>query len=742
MIRIDKGIAPGASREKCAEITRELREIYTQLRAEYAIQDKRRQLSGSATAISFEKEVKDEIVESLLGKHASKTDKARMFGKLGLVKFGEELVEVMHERLLDEQVLHSLQGDWKARFGAYLNEFHAVTLEARKVWDAKLSGMSQESRHQLLGIIRPFFQQQVLTTGRPWLSAPAIALLEIPWFTPQELSGWTFPPVLNPMHLELKVAAVSAYQAQLADFRERCRTSEPLRKYTSLAWMCGTPEGLPAEGPLWAFAFDFHAGYLKKGKHPPRDMGDANLRAMATAPEPVRGALAYYALSVRILGDLIDEKLAGGWKKVTRPLIGFKSEIFSSDYYSGHGIKEALVNSHHGKCAFCESKVKYLAHGDVEHFRPKAGYEQGYGFNLDGYFWEAYAWDNLYFSCQVCNQIHKKNKFPVLLNDQLLETRSTSDRKESEERPVLIDPGLEDPRLAIRFNVWTGEAYPYDLLRWYLSTRKGRQDADEFAWSAPKELPSLQGRYEVKVHPTSKQFVVTGNGHEMFQVMHQAPPAALRGVRTIQILGLNRPELVLQRVSHLRHLRGVFWAFLVEQSESAAAKVALEDSRRPAAEFSALAMDAWETWSREVSRIKVQVSQQQQNPMNVGLTVDTWIAQYTELMRHEPVYEDTPDASWEMSDAIMYHVEPHQVNADERGLVYLKADEEMKQSAGWYVGIPEEDHGLKVHFYDEDDDELERLTLKQLIDSKQPWRNFNKATSVLVKGPFKTKLGF
>jgi|GEM_PF-6389171 len=732
MIRIDKGGAPGGTREKCAAITLELKNIYAQLHIQYQKQ------KGKGPVLD-----KEAIVTALLGNAPSKADKARLLGKLGLVKFGEEIIEVMSEKLLDEKVLHLLQGDWKSRFSTYLKEFHTVALEARKVWDTKLSGLAQEKRTPLLGIIRPFYQQAVLTTGRPWLSAPAITALEIPWFTQDELAKWTFPPALNSTALEFKVGVVAAHQAQVSDFREHCRKSEPLRKYTSLAWMCGTPDAIPAEGPLWAFAFDFHAGYLKKGKHPPRDMGDADLRALATAPEPVRGALAYYVLSVRILGDLIDEKLSVGWKKDTRPIIGFKSEIFSSDHYSGHGIKEALLNSHHGKCAFCESKVKYLAHGDVEHFRPKAGYEQGYGFNLDGYFWEAYAWENLYFSCQVCNQLHKKNKFPVLLNDQLVEVRSTAVRKVSEERPVLIDPGVEDPRLAVRFNVWTGEAYPYDLLCWYLQKHKNRKDAEEFAWSLPKELPSLQGRYEVKVHPTSKQFMVTGNGHEMFQVMHQAPPLALRGVRTIQILGLNRPELVLQRVSHLRHLRGVFWAFLVEQAESAAAKVALEDSIKPSAEFSSLAMDAMATWQREVVRVKkAKVSQQQVNPMNVGFTVDAWIQQYTALMRQQPVYADTPDENWEMSDALMYHVEPNQLNGDERGLAYLKADEEMEPSAGWYVGIPEEDHELKVYFFDEEDEEIERTTLKQLIDAKQPWRKFKGAESVIVKGPFKQKLGF
>src|SRR5215217_671501 len=306
MIRIDKGGAPGGTREKCAAITLELKNIYAQLHIQYQKQ------KGKGPVLD-----KEAIVTALLGNAPSKADKARLLGKLGLVKFGEEIIEVMSEKLLDEKVLHLLQGDWKSRFSTYLKEFHTVALEARKVWDTKLSGLAQEKRTPLLGIIRPFYQQAVLTTGRPWLSAPAITALEIPWFTQDELAKWTFPPALNSTALEFKVGVVAAHQAQVSDFREHCRKSEPLRKYTSLAWMCGTPDAIPAEGPLWAFAFDFHAGYLKKGKHPPRDMGDADLRALATAPEPVRGALAYYVLSVRILGDLIDEKLSVGWKKDT-----------------------------------------------------------------------------------------------------------------------------------------------------------------------------------------------------------------------------------------------------------------------------------------------------------------------------------------------------------------------------------------------------------------------------------------
>lgn len=54
------------------------------------------------------------------------------------------------------------------------------------------------------------------------------------------------------------------------------------------------------------------------------------------------------------------------------------------------------------KCAYCEASTSVVAHGDVEHFRPKSLY-----------WWLAYDFDNYLFSCQICNQIYKKDFFPV-----------------------------------------------------------------------------------------------------------------------------------------------------------------------------------------------------------------------------------------------------------------------------------------------------------------------------------------
>lgn len=64
--------------------------------------------------------------------------------------------------------------------------------------------------------------------------------------------------------------------------------------------------------------------------------------------------------------------------------------------------KNALKKDSAGKCAYCEAPTDVVAHGDVEHFRPKSTY-----------WWLAYCYDNYLFSCQICNQSHKKDKFPI-----------------------------------------------------------------------------------------------------------------------------------------------------------------------------------------------------------------------------------------------------------------------------------------------------------------------------------------
>jgi uncharacterized protein (TIGR02646 family) len=123
---------------------------------------------------------------------------------------------------------------------------------------------------------------------------------------------------------------------------------------------------------------------------------------------------------------------------------------FDSSIYGATSVKNALIKAQHGKCAFCESQVRHIAHGDVEHYRPKGGVRQNDSDPLDqpAYFWLAYVWENLFFACQLCNQSFKKNLFP--LADPAKRSRSHLDDLTAEE-PMLIYPADEEPSALIGF---------------------------------------------------------------------------------------------------------------------------------------------------------------------------------------------------------------------------------------------------------------------------------------------------
>ena len=119
---------------------------------------------------------------------------------------------------------------------------------------------------------------------------------------------------------------------------------------------------------------------------------------------------------------------------------------FDSKIYGDSTVKELLKFDQHQKCCFCESKFTNTSYGDVEHFRPKTAYKKlgTKGYVYPGYYWLAYDWKNLLFSCEICNRTYKKNEFP--LGDEL--TRKLSHNHINslvDEDRLLIDPTIENP---------------------------------------------------------------------------------------------------------------------------------------------------------------------------------------------------------------------------------------------------------------------------------------------------------
>lgn len=171
-------------------------------------------------------------------------------------------------------------------------------------------------------------------------------------------------------------------------------------------------------------------------------------------------------------------------------LAGRKKFDFDAKIYAAPTVKRTLLRAQHDKCAFCESKFTHVGFGDVEHFRPKAAHRQHPRAPLvrPGYYWLAYAWSNLFASCQLCNQRHKKNLFP--LEDPSRRARS-HDRPVEDEAPLLIDCGAEDPEAFIGFR---GEvAFPIG------ENARGRETISTLGINR-KALVEERRRYLDKIH--------------------------------------------------------------------------------------------------------------------------------------------------------------------------------------------------------------------------------------------------
>ncbi|TAD96211.1 MAG: hypothetical protein EAZ97_14400 [Bacteroidetes bacterium] len=132
-----------------------------------------------------------------------------------------------------------------------------------------------------------------------------------------------------------------------------------------------------------------------------------------------------------------------------------ETKIKETEHIYQH-FKAELLEIQHNKCCYCESRLleksSHQKAGDVEHFRPKNGYKQDIlakEVSKSSYFWLAYDWDNLLFSCEVCNnKPYKENKFPLIDDSK----RAKSHRNNLNlEEPYLINPAKEDPEQHFTF---------------------------------------------------------------------------------------------------------------------------------------------------------------------------------------------------------------------------------------------------------------------------------------------------
>lgn len=85
---------------------------------------------------------------------------------------------------------------------------------------------------------------------------------------------------------------------------------------------------------------------------------------------------------------------AANWTKIVLDKLAAGEELTKADKarYSHKDIKAAIVAETHGKCAYCESQIRHIAPGDIEHITPK---------RMEPAKW--FEWSNLTLACDNCN---------------------------------------------------------------------------------------------------------------------------------------------------------------------------------------------------------------------------------------------------------------------------------------------------------------------------------------------------
>lgn len=207
---------------------------------------------------------------------------------------------------------------------------------------------------------------------------------------------------------------------------------------------------------------------------------------------------------------------------------------FKSAYWKT--AKNQLKKESANKCAYCEANTSVVAHGDVEHFRPKSEY-----------WWLAYTYDNYLFVCQICNQTYKSDNFPIAA------TKMTA-------------PSIKSSTTPAKINLLVGNISPdplditlaYTLAKYISSHKKERSFLLNPYFDNPDEHFSWgfdDNKKEVKLKAAN-------NSSFSIQVVQGC----------LDFYGLNRPELLNLRYTEFRKFR----AFKKALSENISASLKAE----------------------------------------------------------------------------------------------------------------------------------------------------------------------
>ena len=146
-----------------------------------------------------------------------------------------------------------------------------------------------------------------------------------------------------------------------------------------------------------------------------------------------------------------------------------------------------LWPAQHHKCAYCEF-AEQSTRNDVEHFRPAMEADRAPGStDTHGYWWLAFEWSNLLFSCANCNQGKAKGtRFPLASGSVALVAEQPPPGLE---KPLLIDPAVESGVPHIEFVLDARKD------AWVPRARNGSRRGDATIRTCKLDRPDLETLY-------------------------------------------------------------------------------------------------------------------------------------------------------------------------------------------------------------------------------------------------------
>lgn len=196
-------------------------------------------------------------------------------------------------------------------------------------------------------------------------------------------------------------------------------------------------------------------------------------------------------------------------------VIAKKRKPLSKEFVAHWGeddVRTAVWEMQHHKCCYCERKRERNRESDVEHFRPKAEVTEAADSHR-GYWWLAYKWENLFFSCRYCNQEHKKNRFPVHDESKRAESEKSS---LAEEDSFLIDPTEKNPEEHIGFDWRSLKSAGASISPMHVMARPWSEYGEktiEIVGLNKNELPTERGELVLELEALAALMRVAEAGH-------------------------------------------------------------------------------------------------------------------------------------------------------------------------------------------------------------------------------------